>query len=104
MHVQRTVEVLQRFRNEGFAELWNKVVKEYDIGLPVLPRVRKSQKRNDTDSSPHVFRSPEELYRKLFFEILDLALTSLSNRFASDTTKFLDDFESFIIKKTKSPE
>lgn len=107
LHVQKTAEVLQHFRDDGFSVLWDEVVlqsKNYELGLPVLPRVRKAPKRYDSDSSPHVFSCPEEHYRKLFFEIVDLSLTSLNSRFESDTIQLLDNFESFIIKKTESPE
>lgn len=106
-NVKTTMASLRKSRNEDFPKVWNKIKEnseKLELDLPVLPRVRKAAKRHDSDSSPHVFANPEELYRKRFFEILDHSVTALATRFQSGTMEILNDFESFAIKKTESPE
>ncbi|VEN39225.1 unnamed protein product [Callosobruchus maculatus] len=106
-HVKRTMQSLQDCRNNDFPKFWLDVTTEankIDLQLPSLPRIRKAPKRYDSHSSPHVFANPEELYRKLFFELLDLSVTSLDSRFQSSTIRLLNDFENFVVKTTQCPE
>ena len=71
-----------------------------DIEPPSIPRVRKAPKRYESQSSPHIFSTPEELHRKLYFEILDTKITSLKNRFQSETFGFLTKVENLILIKS----
>ena len=45
--------------------------KQYNIE-PVLPCYRRPPKRLDDDASPHVDKTPQDYYRRQYFEVLDL--------------------------------
>lgn len=92
---------MEENRIRDFSYFWITVIDEaekFDLEPPTLPRVKKVPKRFDTQSSPYIFSDPKELYRKLFFELLDLTISSLKSRFESDTIKMLNAFENFVIK------
>ncbi|GLV35851.1 hypothetical protein CBL_09918 [Carabus blaptoides fortunei] len=92
-------------RKNGFAEIWHVAesgAENLELEPPTIPRLRKAPRRLETDSSPHVFTSPRKYYEKLFYEVLDLTLSTLCDRFQSDTIEFLNNVEDFIIKKPNS--
>ncbi|KAJ8867468.1 hypothetical protein PR048_031270 [Dryococelus australis] len=66
----------------GFNHLWfemdSKVI-EYELILPTLPRSKKIPKR--LQQSNYAFASPEELYRKAYFEALDSITGEIQRRF-----------------------
>ena len=48
---------------------------------PCLPRARRPPRRIDSDSEPHVFETPLEYYRKIYFEVIDVVVDELNRRF-----------------------
>jgi len=88
-------------RDSKFEIIWQKSndrVKELDIDEPQLPRQRKIPKRLDTSNTENlVFKTPKEMYCKIYFEIYDRVLTSLNNRFDTEAARFLKFLEAFAV-------
>ena len=80
------VKTLQHLRtDENFDLFWQRVEKmryQFDIAEPQLARKRKVPKQYDQGSAPAKFaESPKEEYCRIYFEALNLAVTSICNRF-----------------------
>ena len=58
------------------------IAKNHKIGEPQLPRLRRLLKRLDSDSNPHVFTSVKDYYRQNYFELCDLLIGVLAERFS----------------------
>ena len=101
--VKTTVQRIEKLRDDAdFMRHWSFImsdIKKLDIELPTVPRVRKAPKRYESQSSPHKFTTPEEYYRKLYFEVIDTTLAFLRGRFNSETLDFLTKVENFIFGK-----
>ena len=53
---------------------------------PVLPRKRKAPTHLDpTPSTAHADNTPEDLYRSLYYEVIDTLLGEIEKRFDSDS-------------------
>ena len=99
--------VEQRNADDSFSKLWKNIIKEASdlkLSTPALPRIRKIPKKLDSDAQGHQFSSPEEYFRKQFFEILDNTISSISERFEKSTTSFFDKFENFLIKNANDAD
>ena len=48
---------------------------------PFLPRYRRAPRRLDDGAQPHRYDSPEDRYRHIYFEVLDLASVEVDRRF-----------------------
>lgn len=98
--VDNLIAILTTKRDNGFAHLW-KSVKECadELGLdePSLSRPRKLPRRFDEGSTAHMYNSPEDMYRRLFLEIVDRAISSLKERFKKETMQHMDKLEKFAI-------
>lgn len=55
--------------------------KQYNIEQPVLLRYRRPSRRLDDGACPHVYSTPQEYYRRRYFEVLDLIKEELGRRF-----------------------
>ena len=80
------INSLSALRNdEKFVEFWNQSTKyakdELKIEEPVLPRTRKPTRKLDQGSDPVHFDTPEDLYRSVYFEFLDLVINFVKDRF-----------------------
>ncbi|XP_031337201.1 uncharacterized protein LOC116166386 [Photinus pyralis] len=96
-------ESFSSLREKGFSELWHDAesgAAKLRLQSPTLPRLRlrKVPRRLDSGSS-HEYSTPRKYFEKLFYEVIDLTLTSLNDRFQSDTINFLNAVEDFILKK-----
>ena len=71
--------------DQNFDLFWKKVEKtrdHLDVDEPWLARRRKLPRRFEQGSAPAEFAiSPKEEYRRVYFEALDLAMTSIHSRF-----------------------
>ena len=81
-----TVKTLQNMRSDrDFNLFWKKIEIsriQYDIDEPTLPRKRKRPNRyEDGDSEAEFPAAPKYLYRRKYFEVLDLAVMSITERF-----------------------
>lgn len=75
-----------------------------ELPEPEVPTLRKAPRRFESESTPHHFSSPEEYYRRMYYEILDCTITSLNERFQCESMDFLKKIENFLIKKSEEDE
>ena len=81
-----TIKTLQSIRTEEMYDLfWTEVTKVSDdlnVDEPCLPRSRKRQRRHEIGSAePEFSDSPKDYYRAVYFEALDLIVSSITQRF-----------------------
>ena len=104
-NVTQCRNALLQKRVKGFQEVWKQSVKfaeEHDVGEPELPRIRKRCQRYDTGNAEHVFKSPEDLFRPLYMEVVDttIRVRGLRDRFNNTTTGHLSMMEDFILGRS----
>lgn len=95
---------IHNMRNEEvFSKIWKdqvKDAKELGVDEPKAPRsVKRPRKYEDSDSldPDYTFTSPEEYFRKIYYEILDSTITALNDRFENETMDLLRKFENFLV-------
>ena len=70
---------------ENFDLFWMKVCKmaeDMDVNDPVLPRRREMPKHFEDGAAAAEFpSSPKDMYRKVYFEALDLFVQAIADRF-----------------------
>ena len=75
----------ERQRNDqAFKSCYDKAVhtaQELQIDEPILPRYRRAPKRLDQGSRPHQFLTPMEYFRQQYYEVCDLMIGELNDRF-----------------------
>ena len=54
---------------------------EWNVEEPQLPRRRKTPRRYDEGSEGTFSTTVEDLYRPVYFEVIDLAVSSITSRF-----------------------
>ena len=64
---------------------------------PCLPRARKVPRRLDDGSSGHVYRSPKDRYRHVYFEVLELASGEVERRFEQSDITLIQSIESLLL-------
>ena len=103
--IQATLQSLKNSRTNDFEKFWDTVTSaasQLELPEPEIPRLRKAPKRYETNSSPHSYSSPQEYYRRIFYEVLDTAITAVEERFPSETMDFLKKVENFLVKKEET--
>ena len=87
--------------------LWEKVEKardQLDVDEPQLARRRKVPKRYEQGSAPAEFAvSVKEEYRRVYFEALDLAMTTIHSRFDQKGFKTFSNVEQLLFKACGGP-
>lgn len=97
--ISRLIQSFKGMRDSGYDNLWEKVEelkKKLNVEDAILPRTRKAPRRLE-NSEVHIFQTSKDYYRKVYFEILDTVITSLEDRFNSETMNFLNLCENFVI-------
>ena len=75
---QRTDDAYDTFYSQIVAE-------SKDLtSAPILPRQRRPPRQIDSGSASHVFTDPKSYFRKLYFEVLDIVIGELKNRFCQE--------------------
>jgi hypothetical protein len=97
--VRHTLQVLESLRSDNkFKEIWtaaNTTCQEHNGNEPKLPRqVRAPRKLQE--SEPYVHTTPEDFYRKSYFEILDTVTESLKMRITNKALPILEATEKLI--------
>ena len=91
---------LKRQRSEElFTAFYRDSIKEVEdlTQPPKLPRQRQVPRRVDAGAPSHRFATPEEYYRKQYFEVLDLLATELERRFDQNSFKILQEIEDVLV-------
>ena len=88
-----TLSSLKELRNnEQFDMIWEELLAkavEFDCNEPSLPRRRKAPKRIDeANSTFHFDTTPEDMYRRYYFEVLDKLIGEIERRFESSSFTF----------------
>ncbi|XP_051160476.1 uncharacterized protein LOC127281036 [Leptopilina boulardi] len=99
--IEAVTDFLIDSRDSKFVKIWQKCLETVDkleLEEPKLPRQRKIPKRIQTSTSEdHRFNTPEDFYRKLYFEVFDQIIVSLKSRFENDSAGFFKSLEQFVI-------
>ena len=96
-----TKHFLIRQRTESsFDHFYRTVVEEAkDLTMPpTLPRKRYTSVRINDGAPNHNFSTPEEYFRKQYYEILDLLTNELDRRFEQESFQILQQIEDLLIK------
>ena len=94
---------LQRQRSDEAFRVFYKKVFEGSKDLtdaPCLARKRRPPKRIDDGAESHVFETPEDYYRKTYFEVIDIIVLELSQRFSQESLRIPLQIESTLLKAT----
>ena len=103
-HVAALVkQTLQSMRDEAlFSNYWKSITakaKEMDVSEPGLPRGRKRPRRyEDGEASAEFHSTPEEYYRVYYYEVLDLMIQCLTDRFDQPGYKMFSTMEQLLLK------
>ena len=91
--------------NSKFDEFWSEVkgeAEELDVDEPVLPRKRRAPRRFDlTSSTTHADISPEDLYRRFYYEVIDTIIGEIEHRFDSDSSELYGKLENILLSAAK---
>ncbi len=98
-----TVKTLQTLRSDANYDLfWKKVEgrrSEWDVEEPQLPRRHKTPRRYEEGSSEGSFHTTVEgLYRQSYFEVIDFAVSSITDRFDQDGFRVYSNVEQLLFK------
>lgn len=98
-----TVKTLQTLRSDANFDLfWKKVEgrrSEWDVEEPQLPRRHKTPRRYEEGSSEGSFHTTVEgLYRQSYFEVIDFAVSSITDRFDQDGFRVYSNVEQLLFK------
>ena len=100
---QKTKKALSSIRNEeSFNNFWEKVSSltlDVEVNEPALPRKRRLPTRfEEGTASPHYDQSPKDMYRRVYFEALDLLIHSIEARFDQPGYKAYCSLEALLVK------
>lgn len=98
-----TVSTLQRIRDDKCFDLfWQKVERErqsLDVQDPQLPRKRKTPRRFDDGNTEGDFPDdPKTFYRRQYYEVLDLIVSSIKDRFDQPEYRIYHQLEDLLLK------
>ena len=101
--MEQTKRTLMSIRSDtSFDLFWEKVTSmasDSDVNDPVLPRRRKVPRRFEEGSAPPEYPStPKDMYRKVYFEALDLLVQTIQDRFDQPGYKMYRCIEALLLK------
>ncbi|CAB4016714.1 Hypothetical predicted protein [Paramuricea clavata] len=105
-----TTEVLKGVRNEEcFKSFFQTILKKKealkDISEPRVPRKRKAPARYEVgEGEPWYPETSEDLYRKIYYEALDLIVSAINERFDQPSFKAYAKLEALLLKSLKSED
>ena len=91
---------LERQRDDlAFKSFYSSVVEEARelTSEPTLPRQRHIPCRKNDGAPNHQFQSPEDFFRKQYYEVLDLLISEITQRFNQPAFSVLQEMERMII-------
>ncbi len=101
-----TLKTLHTIRSDDhFSLFWDRVTQmasAKDVNDPKLPRQRKAPRRYDEGlASPEFENCPRDMYRRIYYEALDLLITSISDRFNQPDYATYIQCEELLLKAAK---
>lgn len=98
-----TVETLRKIRSDSdFNLFWQKVEKKrvtFDVDEAQLPRKRKVPNTSEVGKGEGTFPSfVADFYRQIYFEVLDLATSCITDRFDQEGYKIYSNIEQLLLK------
>ncbi|KAF0712958.1 Uncharacterized protein FWK35_00027446, partial [Aphis craccivora] len=93
--------------NSGFDYIWNESISESnELSLKEhnTPRVKKASKCYTEGVESYTFPTIKNQYRTLFYEIVDITLFSLNERFQKNIIEHLSSLEKYIVGKNKDTD
>ena len=104
-----TVSTLEFIRRDAqFDMFWEKVLRmraSVDVQEPALPRQRKAPRRYEIGTGEPSFPdSPKDLYRKHYYEALDLVIQAIKSRFDQPGYSIYCNLQDVLIKAARGQE
>ena len=104
-----TVTTLTKIRDaEQFDLFWQLIAKKassFDVSKPTLPRKWKAPQRYEIGAGQsHFPEGVEEYYRQIYFEVLDLAITCVKERFNQPGYCTYQVTESLLLKAVRGED
>ena len=96
---------LKRQRMESSFEYFYHTVVEESKDLtvpPTLPRQKCIPVRIDDGAPNHHFSTPEQHFRKQYYEVLDLLTNELERRYEQESFQILREIEDLLIKSSSA--
>lgn len=104
LKIKRIISSIRQQRNEGFEDIWEDILKksnELKLKPPAKLINKKIPKKFMYGSEPHSFSSGKDRFKVSFYEVLDLTISSLNDRFQKNVINQLCSLEKFIIGEDK---
>ena len=93
--------------DECFDLFWEKVkamAMERDVDEPKLPQQRKRPKRYEEGASAEFDSSAKDMYRRVYFEALDLIIQAIKDRFNQPGYRVYHCLENLLLKAARGEE
>ena len=95
-----TLASLKEQRSDShFDKIWEELlakVDEFDCEEPVLPRRRAPKRIDEASSTTHFDATPEDMYHRYYFEVLDTLIGEIERRFESSSFTFYAKVENVL--------
>ena len=95
-----TLASLKEQRSDGhFDKIWEELLvkaDEFDCEEPVLPRRRAPKRIDEASSTTHFDTTPEDMYHRYYFEVLDTLIGEIERRFESSSFTFYAKVENVL--------
>jgi len=98
------ISSIQQQRNEGFENIWEDILNksnELKLKPPAKLINKKIPKKFMYGSESHSFSSAKDKFKVSFYEVLDITISSLNDRFQKNVINHLCSLEKFIIGEDK---
>ncbi len=100
---EKTRKTLMGIRNDKdfdlFWEKVNRMTSDVEVSEPVLPRKRKVPRRYEDGSAPPTYdTSPKNMYRRVYFEAIDLLVQTIHDRFDQAGYAMYSCMEALLLK------
>ena len=107
--VKKTVQSLQAIRSDGHFSLFWKYLEQrsskMDMSNPALPRRKRVPRRLEVgEGAPEYAATVEDHYRRIYFEVIDLLLGAIQERFGQKGFQVLQKLEAIIVENSPSEE
>ena len=101
--LQNVVFFYQSCLSQCFKSFYDTVVtkskKHSSISEPVLPRQKQAPSRFEIGTGPPLYpTTPQEHYRRIYFEAIDLMVNAIDNRFNQASFDVYAKMESLLVK------